>query len=75
MKSKLNEYHSYKYEFVSDGNWQIIEIPFKVLNPTFRGRMLNMPSFSNDVLEEIGFLISNKKEEDFELMIDYIKVD
>ena len=74
VKSKLNEYHSYKYEFVSDGNWQTIEIPFKELKATFRGRMLNMPSFSNDVLEEIGFLISNKKEEDFELTIDYIKV-
>jgi len=75
VKSSLNEYHSYKYEFITDGNWQIIEIPFHQLKATFRGRMLNTPSFSNDILEEVGFLIANKMEEDFELKIDYIKLN
>ena len=75
VKSNLNEYHSYKYEFITDGSWQTIEIPFNELKATFRGRMLNIPSFSNNFLEEIGFLIANKMEEDFELKIDYIKVD
>jgi hypothetical protein len=31
-----------------------------------------MPNFSGDVLPEITFLIGNKKEEDFELLIDSI---
>jgi hypothetical protein len=75
VKSKLNDYHSYKFEFSTDGDWQTIEIPFKELKATFRGRMLDMPSFRNDFLEEVGYLISNKKEESFELIIDYIKVD
>jgi hypothetical protein len=74
VKSNLNEYHSYKYEFTTEGSWQTIEIPFNKLKATFRGRTLNMPSFSNKFLEEIGFLIANKMEEDFELKIDYIKV-
>ena len=75
VKSKLNEYHSYKYEFSTNKNWQTIEIPFKELKATFRGRLLNMPTFNNTVLEEIGFLISNKKEEDFQLEIDFIKLN
>jgi len=33
-----------------------------------------MPNFSNEFLEEVGFLISNKKEEKFELEINYIKL-
>ena len=74
VKSNLNEYHSYKHEFITDGSWQTIEIPFNKLKATFRGRMLNIPSFSNSFLEEIGFLIANKIEEDFELKIDYVKV-
>jgi len=45
------------------------------LKATFRGRLLDMDSFSNTILEEIGFLISNKKEEYFQLEIDFIKLD
>ena len=75
VKSKLNEYHSYKHEFSTNKTWQIIEIPFDELKATFRGRLLDMDSFSNTILEEIGFLISNKKEEDFQLEIDFIKLD
>ena len=75
VKSKLNEYHSYKHEFSTNKTWQIIEIPFDKLKATFRGRLLDMDSFSNNILEEIGFLISNKKEEYFKLEIDFIKLD
>ena len=75
VKSKLNEYHSYKYEFSTNKAWQTIEIPFKELVATFRGRLLNMPSFGNKTLEEIGFLISNKKEESFHFEMDFIKLN
>ena len=34
-----------------------------------------MPSFSNKNLEEIGFLISNKKEEYFHFEMDFIKLN
>ena len=74
VKSNLNEYHSYKYEFKTNNTWQNIEIQFNQLQPTYRGRMLNMPSFSNVSLQEICFLISNKKEEDFSLEINYVKI-
>ena len=75
VKSKLGEYHSYKHEFSTNKTWQIIEIPFEELKATFRGRLLDMDSFSNTILEEIGFLIANKKEEYFQLKIDFIKLD
>jgi NADH dehydrogenase [ubiquinone] 1 alpha subcomplex assembly factor 1 len=42
--------------------------------PSFRGRTLDMANFPGDSLEEIGFLIGNKKAEDFKLLIDYISV-
>ena len=75
VKSQLNNYYSYKYDFKTNKNWQIIEIPFDELVPTFRGRTLGMPTFPNKVLEEVGFLISNKIEEDFSLKIDFVKVE
>ena len=73
VKSKLNEYHSYKFIFETTGEWQIISIPFNKMIPTFRGRDLDLPNFNGSSMEEIGFLIANKKEQNFELEIDYIK--
>jgi hypothetical protein len=40
--------------------------------PSFRGRKLDAPNFSHDSIEEIVFLIGNKKNERFELIIDKI---
>jgi NADH dehydrogenase [ubiquinone] 1 alpha subcomplex assembly factor 1 len=44
------------------------------MQPNFRGQTLGMANFPGDSLEEIGFLIGNKKAEDFKLAIDYISV-
>jgi len=75
VKSHLNEYYSYKFDFTTSKNWETIEIPFDKLEATFRGRQLDMPHFPKRDLEEVGFLISNKKEEDFKLEIDFIKLN
>ena len=42
--------------------------------PMFRGRKLDKPNFSNDFIEQIVFLIGNKSEENFELMLDEIRL-
>ena len=73
VKSSLNESHSYKYLINTNSEWQTIEIPFFNLSPTFRGRDLRIPNFPGLQIEEICFLISNKKEENFNLEIDFIK--
>ena len=36
------------------------------MHPTFRGRKLDKPNFSDDHIEEIGILIGNKKEQEFQ---------
>lgn len=74
VKDKLNQYHSYIYEFQTSGEWQTVKIPFKEMYPSFRGRRLTIPNFNHTQIEEIAFLISNKKEETFEIMIDKISL-
>lgn len=44
------------------------------LYPTFRGRRLDQPNYNHDTIQELGFLIGNKKEQDFELIIDKIEL-
>lgn len=64
----------YVFTFSTNGDWQEIEIPLREMYPSFRGRKLDQPNFSENHLEEIAFLIANKKEESFELLIDKIEL-
>ena len=60
-------------QFSTTGEWQKIEIPFQSLYPSFRGKKLDIPNFSEDFIEEIAFLIGNKRAEHFKLIIDKIE--
>lgn len=72
VKSHQNQRHSHIFKFQTTGNWETVAIPFEEMYASFRGYRLNMPNFNGDQIEEIAFLIGNKKEESFELLIDAI---
>ena len=74
IKHKSSDYASYITSFSSSGEWQEIEIPIKSMYPSFRGRKLDEPNFNHEFIEEITFLIANKKNEDFKLLIDKIEL-
>ena len=74
VKAKSRDYYSYISSFSTSGEWQEIEIPLKDMYASFRGRTLDMPNFSNDYIEEIRFLIGNKKPQKFALTIDKIEL-
>jgi hypothetical protein len=74
IKSNSSEYYSYILPFLTSGEWQEIEIPLKDMYPSFRGRRLNKPNFSHEYIEEIRFLIGNKKNEKFKLLLDKIEL-
>lgn len=75
VKSSSRDYASYIYEFETTNDWITIEIPFKDMYPGFRGRRLRQPNFQGQEMEEIGFLIGNKKEQSFKLLIDNIELN
>lgn len=72
VKASSDTYYSYIAPFSTSGEWQEIEISLADMYPSFRGKRLDQPNFSNDYIEEITFLIGNKKDEAFKLLIDYI---
>lgn len=71
-KHDTDDAHSYITTFKTSGDWETIEIPLKDLYPSFRGRTLDMPNFNHNFIEQIAFLIANKKPENFKLLIDKI---
>lgn len=73
-KSSIEERHSYiQYIDVSE-EWKEIEVDMAMMYPTFRGRRLDKPNYPKRSLSEFSILIGNKKNEEFSLEIDWIKL-
>lgn len=75
VKDKRNNRYSYIFTFTTTEDWQTIEIPFSNMQASFRGRLLDLPNFEGHHMEEIAFLIGNKKAERFKLLIDSISLE
>ena len=77
FRVKDNTYNRYSYisEFKTTGEWQTVEIPYNKMYASFRGYRLDTPNFKGDQMQEIAFLISNKKQEEFRLFIDSISIE
>jgi NADH dehydrogenase [ubiquinone] 1 alpha subcomplex assembly factor 1 len=74
LKGSKSQSESYVHEFNTTGEWQTIKLKLKDFYPQYRGRKLERPNFNFDNIELFGFLISNKKEEGFQLLIDSIEL-
>lgn len=75
IKDKATSYYSYITTFKTSGDWETIEIKLSELYPSFRGQTLNLPNFDSTSFEEIFFLIGNKKNESFQLVLDKIELE
>lgn len=74
VKDENNAYFSYITTFKTTGEWQTVDIKLTNLYPSFRGKKLNLPNFKSNYFEEIVFLIGNKKNESFKLILDKIEL-
>lgn len=74
IKDKVTTYFSYITTFQTNGEWQTVSINMKDMYPSFRGRDLDLPSYNSLAFEELVFLIGNKKNEAFQLLIDKIEL-
>lgn len=72
VKKKFSDHYAYIGKFTTTNDWETIEIKFNEMYPAYRGKTLDMPNYANNGIEEIAFLIGNKKTEDFMLMINTI---
>ena len=75
IKNNRNTYYSYITNFKTSGDWENIIINLKDLYPSFRGQTMNIPNFAGSSIEEIVFLIGNKKKESFNLILDKIEIE
>lgn len=74
VKDKRRHSYSYITTFDTTGEWQTLEFTLADFYPTFRGRKVDLPNFDGDTIEELRFLIGNKKPQRFKLLIEFILV-
>jgi hypothetical protein len=74
VKHDKQAYASYITYFETTCKWEEINISLSDLYPTFRGKKLDQPNFNHHSIQQLGFLIANKKAQDFELLIDKIEL-
>lgn len=75
MKANLRDKASYIYTFKTTGEWETIEVPLNEMEPVFRGEQLDLPNFNAESIQEVRFLIGNKKAENFRLEINKIELE
>ena len=74
VKDNLENRYSYTIPFSTSGDWEEINLSLHQMYPSFRGKKLELPNFSEETIEEIVFLIGNKKAEEFQLTIASIQL-
>ena len=75
LKSQISQSESYVHQFTTTGEWEIIKLPISEFYPQVFGRKLNRPNLNFKSIEQLSFLIANKQEEDFRLLIDWIGLE
>ena len=53
--------------------WREFTVAFDTLRPVFRGRNLDGPPIDLSRVEQVGFLIADRREGNFSLTVDWIK--
>jgi len=74
VKDKRRHSYSYITTFETTGDWQTLEFTLSDFYPTFRGRKVDLPNFDQDTIEELRFLIGNKKPQRFQLLLESVVV-
>jgi NADH dehydrogenase [ubiquinone] 1 alpha subcomplex assembly factor 1 len=75
LTGEISQSESYVHQFATSGEWENLKLPLNEFYPQYRGRKLNLPNFNFKSIEQMSFFISNKQEEDFELLIDWIGLE
>jgi len=75
LKGEISQSESYVQQFATSGQWENLKLTISEFYPQYRGRKLNYPNFNFKSIEQFSFLITNKQEEDFELLIDWIGLE
>ncbi len=72
VQSKADQNYLHEASFPTSGEWETITVPFETMNAMHHGEPVDVAEFEGGPVHKIQFLIGNKKEQDFEVLLDWI---
>ncbi len=75
IKANRNQRFWYVQDFQTSKSLEDIKLPLKDFYATFRGYKLDVDNFSENSIQEVAILIANKKNENFKIEIETIKIN
>ena len=73
VKSAPDQEYYHEATFPTSGEWEQVAVPFQKMKAVHHGEPVEVPNFSGGMVQEVQFLIGNKEEQDFEVLIDRIE--
>ena len=74
LRADRNDRFTYNQSFTTSGEWETVTLDFADFAPAWRGRQLDLPNYPGEQLTEMAILIGNKRAEDFELRVDWVRL-
>ncbi|CAH0999693.1 hypothetical protein LEM8419_00993 [Neolewinella maritima] len=73
VKSQPDQNYYYQASVPTSGEWEQVQVPFEDMEAVHHGEPVDVPNFAGGMVHKVQFLIGNKKEQDFEVLIDRIE--
>ena len=71
QSAEENEY-LHEASFPTSGKWETVEVPFSSMKAMHHGEPVDVPNYQGGEVYKLQLMIGNKKEQDFEILVDWI---
>ncbi len=72
VQSKPDQNYLHEASFPTSGKWETVTVPFETMEAMHHGEPVDVAEFSGGPVHKLQFMIGNRKEQDFEVLIDWI---
>lgn len=72
VQKTADQEYMHQGSFQTSGDWEVVRVPFDSMSAMHHGEAVDVPNFSGGMVQKLQLMIGNNKEQDFELLIDWI---
>lgn len=74
VKSAAGDGFYHEAEFLTNGDWETVVIPFASMKAVHHGEPVDVPNYAGQAIHKLQLLIGNGKAQEFEIVVDVIEV-
>lgn len=74
VKSAAGDGFYHEAEFLTNGDWETVVIPFASMKAVHHGEPVDVPNYAGQTIHKLQLLIGNGMAQEFEIVVDVIEV-